>query len=339
MGKMSITKKISLAFLGCVLVALLMFVLIGDSNSRTTRSVTASTSLNSAKIYSLATASLGGTYYIVGSGVAEAITDAIPNLTVNSTIAQGSLGNLLLLDSGEAELVMTNYYACYNAINKKPPFSKAINLAGICPLQYSVLQFCTFARYNDINTLTDLKGKKVSIGPAGGGGALLYKELLPFWGISENDTRVSNLSYSEGSDALSDKKIDVNVPHGAYPLEAISTLAAFSKIKILNLEAEIMERVLAKYPYYDIATIPAGTYKGIDQNVQSAGIQDILVVAADADEEEVYQITKAVYEGIQKLKGMHPSLANMTFDNYKDSLVPLHPGARRFYEEKNIPVK
>lgn len=291
------------------------------------------------KIYSLATASLGGTYYIVGSGVAEAITTKVPHLTVNSVIAQGSTGNPLILNTGEVELAMTNYYSGFNAINGNAPYQEKIELAGICPLQYSILQFCTFANRDDINSLSDLRGKKVSIGPAGGGGALLYRELLPYWGLTANDTSVSYLSYAEGSDALNDKKIDVNVPHGAPPLEAISSLSTFANVKLINLETDKMNEVVKKYPYYDIATVHAGTYKGIDHDVQSAGIQDILTVLSEADEEEVYQITKAIYESLDFLRDIHPSLADMKFDGYKDSLVPLHPGARRFYEEKNIPIE
>ena len=291
------------------------------------------------KIYSLATAGLGGTYYIVGSGVAEAINNNVPYLTVNSVIAQGSTGNPLILHTDEVELAMTNYYSGYNAINGNAPYREKINLTGICPLQYSILQFFTFADRNDINTLTDLRGKRVSIGPAGGGGALLYRELLPFWGLSLDDTTVAYLSYAEGSDALNDKKIDVNVPHGAPPLEAISSVAAFTSVKLIELESDKMGEVVKKYPYYDIAIVPAGTYKGIDHDVQSAGIQDILTIKAEADEQEVYEITKAIYESLEFLRTVHPSIANMTFDGYKDSLVPLHPGARRFYEEMNIPLE
>jgi TRAP transporter TAXI family solute receptor len=291
-----------------------------------------------AKVYSLASASLGGTYYIVGAGVAEAITQKIPYLTVNGVIAQGSTGNPLMLDGKEVELAMTNYYSGFNAINGNKPYDHKIPLRGICPLQYSILQFLVFGNRNDINTLADLKGKKVSIGPAGGGGALLFNELLPYWGLSPNDINVSYLSYAEGTDALKDGKIDCNVPHGAPPLEAVSSIAAFDNVKLLNLETGRMNQVLQKYPYYDIAIVPAGTYKGIDRDVQSAGIQDILTVREDANEEEVYQITKAIYDSLDSLRRVHPSIANLKFDGYKDSIVPLHPGARRLYQEKNIPV-
>ncbi len=290
------------------------------------------------KIYTLATASLGGAYYICGTGVAEAVTKAIPGMTVNSVISQGSSGNPLLVNSGEVELAITNYYSGFNAVNGRAPYEEQMPIAGICTLQYSIIHFTTFASRDDIKTLADLKGKNVAIGPAGGGGALLYKEILPFWGITMEDTNFSFLSYAEGSDAVNDRKIDVNVPHGAPPMEAVSSLASFTPTKILSLETDKMQEALKKYPYYDIATIHAGTYKGIDEDVQSFGVQDIVICREDMDEEEVYQITKAIHESIDFLKTVHPSLVDMKMDGYKHSLVPLHPGAKRYYEEKGIAI-
>ena len=181
--------------------------------------------------------------------------------------------------------------------------------------------------------MTDLKGKKVSIGPAGGGGALIFEELLPYWDLSMNDMTVSYMSYADGGEALTDGRIDVNVPHGAPPLEAISTTAVTNPISIISMEPDILEKVTADLPYYDAAVIPGGTYAGLDEDITSLGVQDILVCSADMDEETVYQITKAIYENLEYLHTIHASLEPMDFQGYKDSLVPLHPGARRFYEE------
>jgi len=290
------------------------------------------------QVFALATASLGGTYYIVGTGLAEAITNSVDGLIVNSVIAHGSVGNPLMIGAGEAELVMTNYYSAYNAIHGLGPYDDPIPLLGIAPLQFSILQFMVMAD-SGIYSIYDLEGLRVNIGPAGGGGALLFNTLLPFWGMELDDVNVSYVSYSEGSDAVNDGRLDVNVPHGAPPLEAISSLAQFNDLRLLELETEILEQVLAEFPYYSIATIPAGTYRGIDEDVQSIGIQDILVVYAGMDDDLVYAITQAIWEAIEHLRTLHPSLAAMTFDGYMHSIVPLHPGALRFYEEHNIPLR
>ncbi|MCL2380992.1 MAG: TAXI family TRAP transporter solute-binding subunit [Treponema sp.] len=291
-------------------------------------------------VFSLATASLGGTYYIVGAGLAEVLTGSIPHLTVNAVIAQGSTGNPLMLGRGEVDLAMTNYYSAWNALHGTGIYADIgpIPLAGIAKLQYSILQFLVFAD-SGIYSIADLRGRRVNIGPAGGGGALLFSELLPFWGLTMADVNISFVSYAEGSEALGDGRLDVNVPHGAPPLGAISSVAAFNDIRILDLEEDILQRVIEQYPYYDIAYIPAGTYRGIDRPVRSIGIQDILVVSQDMDEELVYQITKSIYESLAFLRQVHPSLAEMSFDGFRHSLVPLHPGALRFYQERGIPLE
>ena len=289
------------------------------------------------QVYSLVSASLGGTYYIVASALAEIVTNNVDGLTVNNVVSQGSTANAIKVGTGESELGMTNYYSGMRAINGTEPYDQSYDIMGICGLQFSVIQFTSLASSN-IKSMTDLKGKKVSIGPAGGGGALIFEEILPFWDLTMNDMNLSYMSYADGGEAMTDGRIDVNVPHGAPPLEANSTAAATKDIALISMEPEILDKIIEKYPYYAAATIPGGTYKGIDEDVTSIGVQDILVCRADMDEETVYQITKAIYENIEYMQSVHASMRGMTFDNYKDSVVPLHPGARRFYEEMGIPL-
>ena len=309
----------------------------GNSSATTTPAPASSGQPQSAspagnQVYSLVTASLGGTYYIVGSGLAEVINRNVDGITVNNVVSQGSTGNAIKVGTGESELGITNYYAGIRAIDGVAPFEQSYDIMGICSLQYSIIQFNSLAS-SGITKMTDLKGKKVSIGPAGGGGALIFEELLPYWDLSMNDMTVSYMSYADGGEALTDGRIDVNVPHGAPPLEAISTTAVTNPISIISMEPDILEKVTADLPYYDAAVIPGGTYAGLDEDITSLGVQDILVCSADMDEETVYQITKAIYENLEYLHTIHASLEPMDFQGYKDSLVPLHPGARRFYEE------
>ena len=320
---------------GLIAILLVSMMLFGCSSTPAAGSSQTSSASTTPKVYSLASASLGGTYYIVGTAVAEEITKADNNLTVNSVTAQGSNGNPLLIQNKEAELIMTNYLSGSKAIAGTGNYEKPIALSGICPLQYSIIQFFTFAN-SDINSIADLKGKNVAIGPAGGGGALLVESLLPYWGLSIDDINASYISYADGTDALKDGKVAMNVPHGAPPLETVSSIAETDAIKIISMEDEIVDKVIADHPSYSKTKIPAGTYKGIDKDVTSVGIQDILCCDSSLSDEEVYAITKAIYEGIATLKTIHPSLAGMTFEGYKDSVVPLHPGAKKFYDEMGI---
>jgi len=288
----------------------------------------------------LATAPVGGAYYIIGAAIAEVLTDNIPNLTVNSIVAQGSGGNPHMLGRGEVGLAMTNYTSAWNAFHSVGPFhaSGRVQLAGIVNLQYSILQFLVLAD-SGIYSVADLRGRRVNIGPAAGGGAVLFNLLLPFWGLSPADMIVYNISPAEGSEWLRDGRLDVNVPHGALPLPAVSSLANSREIRLLELEENILRQVMQGNPYYDIAYIPPGVYRGINRPVRSVGSQDILVVRQDMDEELAYQITRTIYESMDTLRGSHPSLSGMTFDGFMHSLVRLHPGALRFYRGRGIPLE
>jgi len=319
------SKKRSLGFAG-----LLVLVAV---------SLAAPSAMAAPKIMSLATASLGGTYYIVGSGVAEIISKALPDLQVNAVIAQGSVGNPRLVHTKEAEFGMTNYLSGMNAVKGNKPYPGKMDVAGICKLQYSIIHLTTFANRTDIKTVADLKGKRVAVGPPAGGGVLIFKTILPFWGLKFEDITPSYVSYGDGSEALKDGKVDMNIPHGAPPVQAVTSLTVQHHIKLISLEQDKLEAINNDYPYYEDAVIPAGMYKGVDQDTHSVGIQDILAVNSTLSDDVVYRVTKAIYDNLAALHKIHPSVAHLTFDNYRNSLVPLHPGALKFYKEKGIPLK
>ena len=288
-------------------------------------------------LYNLATASLGGAYYVIGTGVAEILTQNVNNLQVNSIISPGSTGNPRIVDSGEAEIGMTNYFSAWNAINGNAPYNTVLKIGGICPLQESAFHI-VISNASGIKVFADLKGKSVNIGPAGGGGALIWDVIIPYWGLTNQNVVISNLAYNDGAEALNDNKLDVNLPHGAWPMEAVSMSITLGSSRLISLEPEIVGKVLVDFPFYHMATIPANTYTGIDYPVTTMGSRDILFVSMDMNEDEAYIITKTLYENLEALRAVHPALSHMKFDGYMHSVVPLHPGALRFYQERNIPL-
>lgn len=287
----------------------------------------------------IATASLGGTYYIVGAGIADLLTKNVPGMKVDAIIAQGSVGNPRMVDSGEAQLGITNYTSAIAALKGAAPYNKKLKIAGIMPVQFSILHLMTNGGNKDINSIADLKGKRIAMGPAGGGGALLFMRLLPFWGLDPKDITPSYVSYSDGSDALKDGNVAMNIPHGAYPLESVTSMTVQQSVKLIPIDAPRLAQITSKYPDYEATVIPANTYKGITKDTPAIGIRDILVINSDTDDKTVYEITKAIYEHLDQLRVLHPSIKTLSLDGYKASLVPLHPGAKKFYDEKGIKVQ
>jgi TRAP transporter TAXI family solute receptor len=238
--------------------------------------------------FALVTASLGGPYYVVGAGVADILTKYMPGMRVSAIISQGSVGNPKMVDSGESQLAITNYLSGYQAVHGEAPYNKPMKLAGIMPLQFSILHLVTLDRNKDITSIANLKGKKIAMGPAGGGGALLFKSILEFWGLDMNDIKASYISYADGSDALKDGNVQMTIPHGAPPMDAITSLASQAKIKIIPIEEDKFAAISKKYPFYEKTVISAGTYQGVDKDVPALGIRDILVVNSNIDENTVY---------------------------------------------------
>lgn len=258
---------------------------------------------------------------------------------MSAIVSQGSVGNPTLVDSGEADLAITNFYSGSVAYSGGQPYGKKMNIRGIMPLQYSILHLVTFEARKDINTIADLRGKRIAVGPAGGGGVLLFRTLLSFYGMSIDDVKPSYMSYADGTSAIKDGNVDVTMPHGAPPIEAINELASRDKIKFVTISDDVLEMLHAKYPYYERAVIPAGTYKGVDRDVVSVGVRDMLVVNSKVDDDTVYKITKAIYEHLDEVRKVHPSAKTIRFEGYNNELVPLHPGALKFYKENGIKIE
>ena len=288
------------------------------------------------KLLSISSASMGGTYYIIGSGLADILTRYGDNMKVNGVIAQGSVGNPILVDSGETEMGISNYYSSYNAVQGNKPYKKKLNIAAIMPLQSGGLHMVTLAK-SDIGNIKKYRGAKISVGPAGGGGFLILKNALRVAeGIELDDFKPSYLSYSDGVQALIDGNVDVTTPHGAPPLQAIVQLATRHNIKFIQPTDAQFKKFTDKYPFYIKKLIPAGTYKGQDKDVYTFGTRDVLIVNKSLDDGLVYEITKTLYDNMDELRKIHPAAARFTMEGFKNSLIPLHPGAKKFYLEKGI---
>ena len=288
------------------------------------------------RVYSMATATLGGAYYVIGAGLSETLTQAIPYMTVNAIIAPGSTGNPILVGTGEADLGITSYFAASNALEGTGPYDRSFELSGVCSLQIGLLHIMVMGNRTELNSIADLRGQRVNFGPAGGGGALILNNIIDLWGLTLDDINISYLGFNEGTDALRDRRLDVNVVNSAYPAEAISSAASLDNVRLIGIDTERMRQFTQRIPLYDIGIIPAGTYRGIDVDTQTVASNEILIVRSDMDPDEVYDIISAIYDNLDFLRTVHPSMGPMRLEGYKHSLVPLHPGALRFFQERGI---
>ena len=188
-----------------------------------------------------------------------------------------------------------------------------------------------------INSVEDLKGKKVNIANPGSGTRVLAETLLKYSGISPDDFALAaELKSSEQSAALCDGKIDATIWAAGLPNGSSQEATSSCDVKIIALDGPNIDKLLAENTAYAAATIPGGMYPGNPDDIPSWGPKATFVTSAETPDEVVYAVVSAVFDNFDDFKKLHPAFARLNeAEMIKDGLsAPLHPGAEKYYKER-----
>ncbi|NJN39830.1 MAG: TAXI family TRAP transporter solute-binding subunit [Gammaproteobacteria bacterium] len=296
----------------------------------------ASLAVSTAAVHSeelrIGTASQGGAFYPIGQGISNLVTKyAGGGMTMVPVVTAGGVQNPLLIESGEVNIGITNTNLALLANEGKGPYKdKKINLAAVAALHPSVLSMVTLAG-SPIKTFADIKGKRVAVGPAGGGTLVFVNRLLEVHGMTIKDITPSFLSYNDGFSQLADGNVDAAFALAGYPTAAVTQARATKDIRFIRIPDDKFDAMLKKYPYYTRVAIPKATYR-LDEDAIVLGVNNVLVVRSDMSADKVYAITKAVFDHLDEFKAEN---ANARQIDPKASLslpIKLHPGAARYFK-------
>ncbi|MFN7051501.1 MAG: TAXI family TRAP transporter solute-binding subunit, partial [Gemmobacter sp.] len=246
-----------------------------------------------------------------------------------------SVENLNLIEQGKGEIAFTLGDALALAwegnaeAGFKAPLAKLRIVAAIYP---NYVQIATLQEAG-ITTITDMKGKTLSVGAAKSGTELNARVILEAAGLSYDDlAKVEYLPFAESVELMKNRQLEATLQSSGLGNAAIKDLASSQAISIVSIPAEM---VVAMGSPYMPATIPAGTYQGQEADVPTVAVGNYLVTSADVSEEVVYQMTKLIFENLDALKAAHSVGAGISLDEAaKNPPIPLHPGAERFYREQ-----
>jgi TRAP transporter TAXI family solute receptor len=283
---------------------------------------------------SFVTGGTGGTYYPLGGQIANIIKDAT-GIETTAQVSKASAENLQLLSDGDADLGFTQTDIASYAKQGKLMFegSPVENVRAIGTLYPETIQIVTL-KDSGINSVEDLKGKKVSVGAPGSGTFANAEQILEIHGLSMNDISAQHLDFSESTDGIQDGNIAAAFITAGTPTGSVEGLAAVKSVKIIGMTDEKINALIAKYPYYAKDTIKAGTYK-LEQDVSTVAVQAMLVARADLSDDLVHDITKALFENTDKIA--HAKGAFITAETALNGVgIDMHPGAARYFNEKGI---
>lgn len=301
--------------------------------------------------YILATASTGGTYYPVGVALATLTKVKLEpkhKISMSAISSAGSGENVRLLRENEAQFAIMQGLYGYYASTGTGPLAEAgpqTNLRSVTMLWQNVEQFIVSAdnaKTGDMSDFAALKGEKMALGKQNSGTIGSNAAILSGLSVDINaDYELMHAGYGPSAEALQNGQVSgAGIPAGV-PTGAISQLfaSAGADMKLLSFTAEQAEAADDKRNLWTPYTIAAGTYPGQDYDVETIAQPNFLATSADVSEENVYMITKAIYENLAFLQAIHPATKAMAIEKAIAGLpLPLHPGAAKYYQEQNIDI-
>lgn len=286
------------------------------------------------KKMTIATASMGGAYYPIGTGIAEIVSKNVKGIAMTAEVTGGAVENCRLVGKKETDVGITNANLAYFAHRGEDPFKEKFDVRALGSLHPTILHIITLDK-SPIRTIADLRGKKVAVGPAGGGSIPMIKAVLDIYDMRIEDLRASYVSYEDGMMALKDGNVDVALAAAGYPTSAVMQLANTDKIRVVAIEPDKLEALIEKYPYYSKVVVPASTYK-LDGDAVVQGVANTLIVNASMDERTAYEVTKAIYNNLAQLGTFHASIKQVKIESAVGVPIPLHPGAKKYWTEKGL---
>ncbi len=293
-----------------------------------------------ASTMTMGTGGTAGTYYAFGGILGTQIKDA-SGINVNVVSTDGSKANILGIDAGNYQLgtvqsdVMAYAWEGSRSFETEGALDSFRVVGG---LYAEAVQLVTLNP--EIKSVADLKGKKVSIGAAGSGVYFNAIDVLEAAGLSEADIIPQYQSFGDSADNLKDGKIDAAFIVAGPPTPAITELFTSKAAYLVPIDGAVADNLMKNCPYYTVHTIPAGTYTGQTVDVKTVTVKATLIVSASASEEEVYNLTKAIFDNIDAITAAHAKGSELSIENATSGMTaPFHVGAAKYFAEKGVTVE
>ena len=283
------------------------------------------------------TGGTSGVYYPLGVALAKIYGDKIAGVRTQVQATKASVENLNLLQAGKGELAFALGDSVKFAwegnteVGFKGKLDKLRGLAAIYPNYIQIVA----TKESGIKTLTDLKGKGLSVGAPKSGTELNARAILGAAGIKYDDLgKTEYLPFGESVELIKNRQLDATLQSAGLGVASIRDLASSLPIQMVAVPADIVNKLGAPYV---AKTIPAGTYDGQTEDVPTAAVVNFLVTREGVSDDLAYQMTKQLFENLPDLVAAHKAAADIKLeDATKGMPVPLHPGAEKYYKEKGV---
>jgi TRAP transporter TAXI family solute receptor len=298
----------------------------------------------SAQNISIATGGTGGVYYPMGGGMAAVLSKYVDGMQATAEVTGGSVANLQLIGTGKPYIALSMADAALDALKGQDKFKGKAVPARTLMILYPNRMHVVTIEGTGINSIKDLKGKRVSTGSGGSATEVMAFRVIEAAGLDKDrDMRRERLGVAESVAAIKDRKIDAFFWVGGLPTAAVTDLANSpgATIKMID-HAELVPAMNKKYGnLYVKDTIGKDVYKGMQKDNAQATVMNILVAHQQMDDKTAYNIVKAIFDHREDLIRVHKEAENFKLENQQKDASPLpwHPGAVKYFAEKGVNLK
>lgn len=295
----------------------------------------ATTAFAAPTFINILTGGTSGVYYPIGVGLSQIYNNGIKDARVSVQATKASVENLNLLQAGRGELALAlgdSVADAWNGVEDagfKTPLKKLRAIAATYPNYIHIVA----SQSSGIKTLADLKGKRISVGAPKSGTELNARAIFKAAGLTYQDMgRVEFLPYAESVELIKNRQLDATLQSSGLGMAAIRDLASMMPITFIEIPADVVAKIGSEA--YQPGVIPAGTYDGQNQDVATVAITNLLVSHEGVPEDIAYQMTKLMFENLDRLVNSHSAAKDIKLETATQGLpIPLHPGAERYYKE------
>ncbi len=291
------------------------------------------------KRLSIVTGGTGGVYYVYGGALAQVLSKHLPGVEATAEVTAASVENMQLLARKSADLAFTLADTLHDAVRGQGKFREPLPIQSLAIL-YNNMTHIVVKAGSGLQSVRDLKGRRVSTGAPNSGTEIIAERVLRAYGLDPaRDITRERLGAGESADALKDGKIDAFFWSGGLPTAAVLELASTPGVKISLLPTDdVVQKLVEQHgPLYVTATIPAGTYPGVDREVKVAAVPNVLAAHRDLPADLAFNILKTMFDHKAELVAVHPAAKELDLKTAAAGApAEYHPGAVKFYKEKGV---
>jgi len=284
----------------------------------------------------IGTASPGGVYDAYGEALARILRRAL-QIEVTPQVTQGGAQNVVLMEKKEALLGFVTTALALQGWNGTDwaRGTRYRSMRVIFPMYDTAFHFAVLKRLA-IKSLDDFSGLRIGVGPRAGMAGTYVPEIFNLLGIS---AVIRFGAFEQMASQMTGGKLDGVAIAAGFPIPALAELDAKQQVDFVQPSSEQSSRILNKFPEISPSMIPAGTYRSLAHNYHTVGVYNFAIAHEELPDEFIYKLVKAVFDNHEELMKSQPWARETIPANIdRNTMVPLHPGAVRYYREIGVPI-